>query len=230
MESTHKYPERYTMAQYLIHAMPKRMWYVEEYLIPSMLEQGIKREQITVYNDEKGEGNLRACMKAFASNRGVSGGTWHIQDDVCICKDFKTLTEALDFGVVCGFSSEMYDGPGRIGAVKFSDAWFSFPCIRIPNDYAAACSEWVLRYIIGNPVYEPYWRNGANDDWAFRAYMKEFHKDECAINLAPNLVDHVDYLLGGGTGKKKRSTPCRAQYFKDFDVVERLEGKINVTI
>ena len=51
--------------KYLIHAMPKRMWYVEKYLIPSMIEQGIAKENIRVYNDEKGEGNLRACLNAF---------------------------------------------------------------------------------------------------------------------------------------------------------------------
>lgn len=214
------------MAKYLIHAMPKRMWYVEEYLIPSMLEQGIAKEDIRVYNDEKGEGNLRACMNAFLSCEG-EGGTWHLQDDVCISKKFKAMTEALDFGLVCGFSSSLYDGPGRIGAVVLSDMWFSFPCIRIPNEYAVACAKWVNAYIIGNPVYERYTRNGANDDWAFRTYLKTEHSNVCGINIAPNLVDHVDYLLGGGTGKKARKEPCRAQYWEDYDVVRRLEEAIN---
>lgn len=214
------------MAKYLIHACPKRMWYVEKYLLPSLLEQGIEKSHISVYNDSEGEGNLRACMKAFSSVPNDSEGTWHIQDDVCICRNFKILTEALDFGLVCGFSSELYDGPGKIGAVKLPEMWFSFPCIRIPNQYARACSVWVQKYIIGNPVYEKYWKNGTNDDWAFRAYLREHHKGECAINLAPNLVDHVDYLLGGGTGKKKRQTPCRAQYWVDEDVVRELEDRI----
>ena len=211
------------MTQYMIHAMPKRMWYVEDYLIPSMLEQGIAREQITVYNDIKKEGNLRACLNAFSNCIG-EGGTWHLQDDVCICEDFKTITEAVDFGLVCGFSSKLYDGEGRIGAVDMQQMWFSFPCIRIPNDYARECSEWVSKYIIGNPVYRDFWVNGVNDDWAFRTYLREFHKQDKALNIAPNLVDHVDYLLGGGTGKGKREQPCRAQYWKDNDKsVQRLE-------
>ena len=213
------------MAQYLIHAMPKRMWYVNDYLIPSMLQQGISKDHIRVYNDVHGEGNLVSCLKSFLGCEGK--GTWHLQDDVCICKDFKVLTEALDFGLVCGFSSELYDGPGKIGAVPRDKMWFSFPCIRIPDDYARACANWVNQYIIGNPVYERYWGKGVNDDWAFRTWLKEFHPDDCAINLAPNLVDHVDYLLGGGTGKGKRDKPCRAQYWKDFDIVERLEEQIN---
>ena len=215
------------MAKYLIHAYPKRMWYVEGFLIPSMLAQGIAKEDIRVYNDENHEGNLVSCLKAFLSCEG-DGGTWHLQDDVCICKDFKTITEAVDFGLVCGFSSALYDGPGKIGAVNRDQMWFSFPCIRIPNEYARESATWVNEYIIGNPVYRRYWENGVNDDWAFRSWLKEFHKDDKALNIAPNLVDHIDYLLGGGSGKKRRDKPCRAQYWRDGDnSVEELEKMIN---
>ena len=213
------------MAKYMIHAYPKRMWYVEQYLVPSMLEQGIDKNDIIVYNDDKGLGNLRACMDAFASMPDNINGTWHLQDDVCICRDFKKLTELYDEGLVCGFSSARYDGPGRIGAVHVSRMWFSFPCIRIPNCYAHDCGEWVSKYIIGNPVYKDYWKNGVNDDWAFRTYLHTKHKEDLATNLAPNLVDHVDYLLGGGSGGK-RPEPVRAQYWFDNDLVEELEKKI----
>lgn len=213
---------------YLIHAMPKRMWYVEEYLIPSMLEQGIDKSQISVYNDDKGEGNLKACMNAFLSV-GDTGGTWHLQDDVCICKDFKERTEWYNSGLVCGFSSKMYDGSAesKKGAVSRENMWFSFPCIRIPNEWAKECAHWVFEYIIGNPVYEKYWKKGVNDDWMFRAYLKEFHKNCTALNIMPNLVDHIDHLIGGGTGASKRKEPCRAQYWADPEIVERLEESIN---
>lgn len=211
----------------MIHAVPKRMWYVENYIIKSMLEQGIGLDAIDIYCDEKQEGNLRACMSAFSKVDADEKGTWHLQDDVCICKDFKTLTEKLDFGLVCGFSSELYDGPGRIGAVSVQDMWFSFPCIRIPNQYAIECAKWVNESIIGNPVYRDYWKDGRNDDWAFRAYLRDFHKDDKAINLAPNLVDHVDYIIGGTTSGKMRTTLCTAQYWEDVDVVERLKRKLN---
>jgi len=215
------------MARYCIHAVPQRMWYVSNFLVPSMVDQGIPLKDITIYNDEHKEGNLVSCLKAFLTCKGIPGGTWHIQDDVCISKNFKTLTEAVDFGLVCGFSSELYDGPDKpTGAVKREDMWFSFPCIRIPNDYAVSAAEWINDYIIGNPVYERYWRKGVNDDWAFRTWLKEFHPDVCAINLTPNPVDHVDYLLGGGTGKVKRTEQVRAQYWVDKDVVRELEDRI----
>ena len=210
----------------MIHAVPRRMWYVADYLIPSMVAQGISSDDITVYCDTNKEGNLVSCLKSFISCED-DGGTWHLQDDVCICKNFKAITEAVDFGLVCGFSSEMYDGPGNIGTVTRDKMWFSFPCIRIPNEYARESAEWVNKYIIGNPIYQVYWQHGVNDDWAFRTWLKEFHKDVLAINIAPNLVDHVDYLVGGGTGKKAREKPVRAQYWKDFDVIAELEQKIN---
>lgn len=213
------------MAKYLIHAVPRRRWYVDDYLIPSMLDQGISEKNIRVYEDTNQEGNLRACMNAFASCTD-DGGTWHLQDDVCICKNFKIITEAVDFGLICGFSSKMYDGEGKIGLVDRKDMWFSFPCIRIPNEYARDCAEWVTKYIIGNPIYKDFWGGGANDDWAFRTYLKEFYTFVHAMNIAPNLVDHVDYLVGGGTGKKSREQQVRAQYWTDSDIVEKLEQKI----
>lgn len=216
------------MAKYLIHTYPKRLWYVEEYLIPSMLKQGIPRESISVYNDADGDGNLRACMKAFASVADDDNGTWHLQDDVIICEDFKERTEWYDHGLVCGFSSLFYDGDieEKKGAVSRGNMWFSFPCIRIPNQWARECSEWVLNYIIGNPVYKKYWENGVNDDWAFRTYLKEHHKDAVALNIMPCLVDHIDYLLGGGSGLVKRSRPVRAQYWTDEHLVNALEEEL----
>ena len=213
------------MAKYLIHAVPRRMWYVNDYLIPSLIDQGILDKDISVYNDENHDGNLVSCLKSFLTCED-DGGTWHLQDDVCACRDFKERTEKYDHGLVCGFSSELYDGPGNTGEVDRKDMWFSFPCIRIPNEYARESAIWINEYIIGNPIYQRYWENGVNDDWAFRLWLKEFHKDDRAINLAPNLVDHVDYLVGGGTGKKFREKPVRAQYWEDFDIIADLEQKI----
>lgn len=211
----------------MIHTYPKRLWYVEEYLIPSMLEQGIAKSDITVYNDKDKEGNLRACMNAFKSCPDDLEGTWHLQDDVIICRDFRKRTEMYDNGLVCGFSSKLYDGDikEKRGAVPRVRMWFSFPCIRIPNKWARWCADWVLKYIIGNPVYRQYWEKGVNDDWAFRQYLKEFQRDCVALNIMPNLVDHVDYLLGGGSGGMRKDS-CRSQYWEDDDLVEELECQL----
>ena len=220
------------MAKYMIHAYPKRMWYVEQYLIPSMLQQSIEKVNITVYNDSKGEGNLRACLNAFSSVSDDAEGTWHIQDDIIICKDFKERTERFDEGIVCGFSS-YYDKENPAGRVHRDKMWYSFPCIRIPNQYAIESAKWIDEYIIGNPIYKQFWENGVNDDWAFRIWLKTLHKDEQVLNLAPNLVDHIDYLLGGGSGgPRKVKVPglpvgqVRATHWTDNDLVAELEEKI----
>lgn len=211
--------------KYLIHTYSKRVWYVEQYLIPSLLEQGVKNENISVYNDDKGEGNLRACMNAFLTVDDNEESTWHLQDDVIICRDFKERTENSN-GLIAGFCSKMYDKILLKGSASIDNMWNSFPCICIPNKYARECSKWVDEYIIDNPVYETYWKGGKHDDWCFRMFIKACHKNEPCYNLAPNLVDHIDYLIGGGSGKIPRSEPCRSAYFKDQDLVKKLEKQL----
>ena len=213
------------MAKYMIHTMPKRLWYVDEYLIPSMVLQGIKQSDIQVYNDEKQEGNLKACMNAFLQMPNDGDGTWHLQDDIIISSKFKQTTEAVDYGIVCGFKSE-YDGDRKAGAVSFEDSWFSFLCIRIPNYIARKCAEWVNMYMIGNPVYKEYWKDGVNDDWMFRQFIRTEYPNALAINLKPNIVDHIDYLIGGTVNSNKRITQIRAKYWEEEQLVDELASRL----
>ena len=94
--------------KYMIHACPKRMWYVGDYLIPSMLAQGIDKGNIIVWNDIDGVGNLASCLASFASCQ-EEGETWHLQDDVVICHDFAERTASAPKGVVCGFCVGRYE-------------------------------------------------------------------------------------------------------------------------
>lgn len=210
----------------MIHSCSKRYWYVRDYLLPSLLEQGIPREDITIFNDDGTLGNLKACMTAFTQLL-EDGGTWHLQDDVVICHDFKERTEKNERDtVVCGFSSQRYDGIGKIGTVYgISGLWYSFPCIYIPNKMARECGKWILEEMIGNPVYKHFWEGGINDDWAFRQYINTFHKNIQGYNIKPNLVDHIDYLIGG-TVLQKDNREARAQYFEDDYLVKELENSL----
>ena len=63
----------------MIHAVPRRMRYVNEVLIPQLEAQGF--EDVRVWLDANGRGNLRSCVESFAS-LPEEGGTWHLQDDV----------------------------------------------------------------------------------------------------------------------------------------------------
>ena len=68
--------------KYMIHACPQRMWYVEEFLVPSMRDQDIRPDEIEIRCDTEGKGNLLSCMESFRDCGERPGGTWHLQDDV----------------------------------------------------------------------------------------------------------------------------------------------------
>ena len=92
----------------LIHACPQRMWYVQEFLAPALQAQGA--DEIEIWNDAEGRGNLASCMASFAARTG-DGGTWHIQDDVLPCRDFVERCRQNDEGVVYGFCNEQFTWP-----------------------------------------------------------------------------------------------------------------------
>ena len=47
----------------LIHAVPQRMWYVQNFMIPQLREQGYEGEKI--FLDDQNLGNLEACLRSF---------------------------------------------------------------------------------------------------------------------------------------------------------------------
>ena len=51
--------------RYMIHACPQRMWYVNDYLLPSLKAQGIPEEEIAIWNDTEGKGTLFSCLESF---------------------------------------------------------------------------------------------------------------------------------------------------------------------
>lgn len=212
---------------YMIHTCPKREWYVNEYLIPSMLAQGIKEENITVFNDNKNYGNLKACIESFKLVDTSIEGTWHLQDDIIISRDFKEKTEQYNSGLVCGFCSKYDVENAPSGRVNIKHIWWSFPCIRIPNKYAVDWAYWIDRYIIGNCVYFDYWKEGILDDFWFKKYMLEKYPNLTITNLEPNIIDHIDYLIGGSViGVRKKDTIVRSMYWEDEDLVEELADKL----
>ena len=56
--------------RYLIHTCLQRHWYVKDYLIPSMIAQGIPDEEIQVWLDSERKGNLASCIESFRLYRG----------------------------------------------------------------------------------------------------------------------------------------------------------------
>jgi len=210
------------MAKYLIHARPNRMWYVNEHLIPSMLAQGILGQDIDVECDDNHIGNLESYMKSFQL-MDSDGGTWHLTDDIIICRKFKEITELHDDGIVCGFSVYPTD---KVGLVNYSDMWWSFPCIRIPNSLANECGNWFYSYATKQYEYKKRIELRIDDDWFFKEFLRLNHPDINVLNLQPSIVDHVDYLIGGSL-VRGCVVQIRAKYFDDQDLVKALEKKLN---
>jgi len=210
--------------RYMIHTCPERLWYVEEYLIPSMTAQGIPQDHIKVWNDTKHKGILKATMTSWMELED-DGGTWHLQDDTIISNDFKQKTESFNYGIVCGFKSR-YDGSLPSGVVNVKSRWFSFPCIRIPNKIAKDCADWVLTSIIGNPVYRDWWVEGRNDDLLFWKFVEQTHPNEKIVNLEPNIIDHIDYLIGGSLHSTREVPKVRSVLWEDEDLVTQLKKKL----
>ena len=215
------------MSKYQIHVSQKRLWYVNDYLIPSMLEQGIKEDDILLCTDTKGVGSIEAYRQAF-EQLPDEGYTWHLQDDIIISPDFKEVTEneEAENTVLCVFNS-YYDKTSRVGKVQPYDMWYSFPCIGIPNHMAKGCMEWIQRCMIGNMAYRKYWEEGNCVDWFFKQYVRDEVENVIVINRVPNIVDHIDYLLGGSTIRKiPRKQWARSQHWDYPELVEELERKI----
>lgn len=212
----------------LIHACPKRMWYVEGLLLPSLLEQGA---DVEVWNDTLTKGNLKSCIESFQSRKG-DGATWHIQDDVLICHDFVKRCEEITAGVAYGFCNQRFtDDPGSVGAVNAFYSWHSFQCVRIPDAYARECAEWITSgqweecQSLELPIL---FAGNMGDDTFFHEFMLSRHIGDTVTNVAPNLVEHVDFLIGGSILNKSRCYWPRAHYWEDEELVEELRTKVKL--
>lgn len=218
-------PVLQTTVKYMIHTCPKRLWYVEEFLVPSMIAQGIKQEDIKVWNDVDGIGNLRATMKSFSEIPMDGQGTWHLQDDVIISSQFKALTEQYNDGIVCGFCSH-YSRGRHAGKTNTRNMWYSFPCIRIPNNMARQCSKWFYQGAINDPKYKKWVESRKHDDEAFKEFLRIKYPGHQSYNLAPNLVNHIDYMLGGSTVGNQRDELAVSLYWEEDNLVEELQEKL----
>jgi len=214
--------------KYMIHAAPPRMWYVDEFLIPSMIAQGIHRDDIEVWIDTDGKGNLFSCMESFRMCGKQDGGIWHLQDDVIISRDFAARTKEHDLGIVCGFACKNFGAQSQnIGRVPAVFMWYSFQCIRIPNDLAGECADWFYSEAQHRTKYVQLIAERKHDDQFWRDFINERHRELWVTNLAPNIVDHVDYLIGGTLINRLRSIKInRAAFWEEEYLVKRLSEQL----
>lgn len=210
------------MAKYIIHACPERMWYVDNYLVPSMKGQGI--HNIDIKCDNNHIGCLESCMQIFRSMDNEDEGSWHLQDDIIICSKFKKLTEQYNDGIVCAFTNV---ATTKIGHVKPVNMWWSFPCIRIPDHIARECAEWYYSFAKGYAKFWEWVQMKKCDDNFFKEFLIRNYPDMDILNLVPNLVDHIDYLIGGSTVNQYRGdNHITSQYFSDKHLIKILQEEL----
>jgi len=211
------------MAKYLIHSCNQRQWYVDKYLIPNLISQGIERENIQIFQDTEQLGNLFAFIRSLED---LKEDTWHLQDDIILSTTFKKRTEEYDEGIVCGFCSTYTRNFGP-GIRKPRELWCSFPCIRIPNKIAHEFVDWFYKDVIHNPEYRMWVRRKKYDDSLFRIFLEDNYTDMDILNLAPNIVNHIDYLLGGSVVNNERTeNRVTSIYWEEQGLLEYWEGRL----
>lgn len=211
---------------YVIHACNKRMWYVEDYLIPSMKEQGIPDTDIAVHMDDRYRGCLFATLDSFLKCGRKQISAWHLQDDVAISLDFARKTRENDSGIVCGFWHRHTDEPDLRTETTGADMRYSFPCIRIPWEVCRDFVEWFYGEAAKRDEYRRWITAGKYVDSFFRDYIREKRPEDTVLNLIPSIVEHVDWLIGGSTINKWRSGICRADQWEDESIIEDLREQL----
>lgn len=204
---------------FLIHASKERMWYVNKFLLPRLY--GIPG---MTYCDNFKDGNIRSYLNSLGmmAYANKSGNTWHLEDDVFPDKHFKKWAEEFEMldGIVCGFGPK--NGSSVLGRVKDpKDMWYSFPCIRIPNDYALEFAQWVE--YSGDADCERRKELGKGIDYLFYKYVQL--NPIRIFNCSPCMVEHVDDLIGGSL-INERTEPIKAIRFEDKDGLEELKLRL----
>lgn len=207
----------------IIHSCDKRLWYVNEFLVPALREQGINPQ---VRNDDAHRGNLWAYIDSFKSLRGDDEGAWHLEDDVYPSRRFARTAQAHDHGVVFGFYHRFGEEEFIPGWCPVAKAGYSFPCFRMPNRIAVEFAEWFLTEAQHRETYREWIADNKHIDSFMLNFLRERHPEEQIYNLKPSIVEHVDEYIGGSVVNKWRDGWARAEFFDDPEVINELKVKL----
>lgn len=197
-------------------------------MIPCFKRYGIK--DIQVWNDEEMKGQLKAwndCAWWILINKGDYDGVWHLEDDVIPCRNFKNISEQLAMQdiIVQGFTTEcIFTGfKGKTGLISVNDLPYGMQCFYIPQKYLVGYLYFVDKYV-KTRLYKSkqYDCNTLYSDNVFKGYLKRFYPNEKVNVLDDCMVEHIDYLIGGRSVRRKK-TDRRARKFNNYKEVEHLK-------
>ena len=224
------------MAYYMIHTCLSRFWYVRDFLLPSLIAQGIEPQHIFIYKDRNKIGNLRSwvdsCNRLEYQARSNPNLThvWHLQDDVVISKDFKKITEEYEkHDIVCGFTCG-YDKEPEPGTflVFEQKMWYSFPCINISTALTSEFARWANYNLWQSQYFAESVKRGNCDDLIFREWLYDNKGDLEEINLAPNIVNHIDKWINGSVCNQHRDPDkdTMSIFWNEPDVLDNLKSEL----
>ena len=206
----------------MIHTCGKRLWYVKKYLVPSLKKQQV--DKIVLCNDRNNSGLLRAFIDSANYTNGED--FWHIQDDVIISKRFRELAEKYNDGISCGFCNKF--SRGNPGHVSLEVMWYSMPCIRIPDSIFQEFVRWINSAVTQRRL-KAYIEESKHDDVLLEIFLKENYPTMLVHNIAPNMVNHIDHLLGGSIVNKDRQKDqeyLMATYWEEPELLIEIEKKL----
>ena len=193
-----------------------------------MMSQGIKYNDIHFAYDEKKIGNLKSWLMSceiIKKHYPADEGIWHLQDDIVLSDRFAEVAEHIDGTmIVNGWVSVLFNKARYKlkGERRVADHWNSFPCIFIPNKYMIEFPEWFYTDLVQKKFHERISENKW-DDYLFWQYMRQRHRDDKVLNLAPNIVDHVDYIIGGSVLNPKRDKLATSAFWNEPEKLEKLK-------
>lgn len=206
--------------KYIIHSCNNRLQYVNDYLIPSMMKQGITSNNIILYNDNNNIGCLKSWFASckFLEEKYPDVDFWHLQDDVVICNGFAELTnDLMGDKIINGFVCKKHNPNNwhKIGLQPVSEYWMSFQCNYIPSKYINAFVKWFMLNILIRKKYKHYYEHNRHDDFFFWKSVKDCFPNDKIYNLYPCLVDHIDYLIGGSVITTEKQYVREAVYWNE---------------
>ena len=212
------------MINVLIHACPDRMWYVNNHLIPRLNELSLELLSIKVYCDYEHHGNQKAFLESL-NMLPTNGNTWHMQDDVWPSDDlFKQMTILNSVnGIICGFGTRPSCRGKSPGWTTPAGMYYSFQCIRIPNEMMTLFKDYVIRKY----THDPSLKTDKWDDALFNEFLLRKAPYYPVLNLAPSIVEHIDYLIGGSViNKDRKYRPCAIEF--DEKSIKRLYERLGI--
>ena len=102
------------------------------------------------------------------------------------------------------------------------------PCIRIPGEIFSHFREW-MNSRETQTKFRHYIMENKHDDVLFQQFLVEQYPKIVGLNLAPNLVNHIDHLLGGSLINQNRGRDTEyimSRYWDEPELLEEIENSL----